>query len=125
MFTRLGWDDGATESFVYTECDTAISGGLQVSGKRWRMPRDRAAVAFTIDGLSASHREYLAAGGDGFLLGDGRLNYGQEQVLESYYAHEIFKGITGTIDLQIIRNPGYNQDRGPVPVLSFRLHGEF
>jgi carbohydrate-selective porin OprB len=124
-FARLGWDDGKTESFAYTECDSAVSGGLQVSGNRWKAPNDRAAIGFTIDGLSAPHREYLAAGGDGFILGDGRLNYGQEQVFETYYAHQLALGLLVTTDLQVIRNPGYNQDRGPVPLLSLRLHWEF
>ncbi|HLK14169.1 MAG TPA: carbohydrate porin [Fimbriimonadaceae bacterium] len=124
-FARLGWDDGATESFAYTECDTAVSGGIQVSGKRWKAPNDRAAFAFTVDGLAPAHREYLAAGGYGFIIGDGALHYGQEQVLETYYAHQFPKGPMASADLQVIRNPGYNKDRGPAPVFSLRLHWEF
>lgn len=125
VFARLGWDDGATETFAYTECDAAVSAGLQLSGKRWRLAHDRLGVATSIDGLSAAHRQYLAAGGVGFILGDGALHYGQEQILEAYYAHQFAKGLQGSVDVQVIRNPGYNQDRGPASLLSFRLHWEF
>ncbi len=37
--------------------------------------------------LSAAHRDFLAAGGLGLLIGDGRLNYRPEQILETYYAY--------------------------------------
>jgi len=125
VFARLGWDDGATESFAYTECDEQISFGAQISGNRWKSPHDKAGIAFVSDGLSAPHRDYLAAGGNGFLLGDGRLNYGREMILEAYWQRQITKQLAATLDYQLIANPGYNQDRGPVSVLSARLHYEF
>jgi len=125
VFTRLGWNNGETETFAYTECDTTVSFGLQVSGKRWKTPQDHWAIAAAIDGLSASHRDYLAAGGYGFQVGDGKLNYGQEQIVETYYARQFNKYLQGSLDFQLIENPGYNQDRGPIPVVSARLHLEF
>jgi high affinity Mn2+ porin len=76
-------------------------------------------------GLSSAHEAYLAAGGLGFQLGDGKLNYGNERILETYYARQFNKYLQGTVDFQLLDNPGYNQDRGPVPVLSFRIHFEF
>jgi hypothetical protein len=125
VFARIGWDDGATESFAYTECDDQVSIGAQISGKRWKSPKDRVGIALLSDGLSAAHRDYLAAGGDGFLLGDGRLNYGREMIMETYYQRQFTKEFAATVDFQMIANPGYNQDRGPVPIVSARLHYEF
>ncbi len=70
------------------------------------------------------HRRYLALGGLGFLLGDGALNYGREQIVEAYYNAHLWRGIYLAADLQHIWNPGYNRDRGPVTVASFRFHFE-
>jgi high affinity Mn2+ porin len=64
-------------------------------------------------------------GGLGFLLGDGRLNYGRENIVETYYTAHVWRGIYTSFDLQHINNPGYNRDRGPVLVPSLRLHLEF
>ena len=77
------------------------------------------------NGLSRDHREYLALGGLGFLLGDGRLTYGRETIFEGYYTAQLWRGLFGSFDLQHINNPGYNKDRGPVLVPSIRLHVEF
>jgi hypothetical protein len=35
-------------------------------------------------GIVAAHREYLALGGRGFLLGDGGLNYGHKKSLKRF-----------------------------------------
>ena len=78
-----------------------------------------------INGLSTAHRDFLAAGGNGLLIGDGQLNYRTERILESYYAIAIDKGLTLSADYQFIDNPAYNADRGPVSIFSGRLHGEF
>jgi hypothetical protein len=125
LFARLGWDDGQTESFAFTECDRTISLGGQVSGARWRRPQDHWAIGLVQNGLSDAHRDYLAAGGIGFQLGDGRLHYGPEQILETYYSFQVTRTVTFSPDYQFIRHPGYNRDRGPVPVGAFRVHWEF
>ena len=125
LFMRLGWDDGATESFAYTEADEQISLGAQISGKRWKESQEKAGIALVSDGLSAPHRDYLAAGGDGFLLGDGKLNYGREMIVETYWQRQITKQLAFTLDYQFIANPGYNQDRGPVSLITARVHFEF
>ena len=99
---------------------------------------DRIGAAVAIEGLSGPHRDYLAAGGSGFLLGDGRLDYAQEQILELYYRLQLpwpFNDSTRvfqkyplkiqlTPDFQYIRNPAYNRDRGPVKFWAVRLHLE-
>ncbi len=64
-------------------------------------------------------------GGLGFLLGDGALRYGRENIVETYYAAHVWRGTYIAPGLQHINNPGYNQDRGPVLVPSLRLHVEF
>jgi len=59
------------------------------------------------------------------LVGDGRLSYASENVVEAFYALQLFKGLTATADYQLLVNPAYNTDRGPVHVFSGRLHASF
>lgn len=125
LFARAGWNDGRTESFVFTEVDRTISLGVQISGARWGRADDRLGIALAIDALSPDHRAYLAAGGEGFVLGDGRLNYGRERILEAYYRVQLLPHLQISPDLQWIRNPGYNRDRGPVRFFGVRAHLEF
>lgn len=124
VFLRLGWNDGKTEDFVFTEADRHLSSGLQLAGDAWHRPDDRLGIAAAIDGLSKDHEDYLAAGGIGFLLGDGKLRYGTENIIEVYYRlqvpHVAWMQISPAI--QHIQNPGYNEDRGPVYVYTFRLN---
>jgi len=78
-----------------------------------------------VNGIVAAHQQYLALGGMGFLLGDGGLNYGREQIFEGFYTAHIWRGFFASFDLQHFNNPGYNRDRGPVTVPGLRLHVEF
>jgi len=125
-FFRFGWNDGQSESWAYTEVDRTISLGVVLKGTRWGRPQDQLGTAVAIDGISSSHAAYLAAGGLGFILGDGQLNYDPELVWESYYRFELKKdSIWISPDFQLIGNPGYNNDRGPVAVYALRVHAEF
>jgi high affinity Mn2+ porin len=124
VFGRLGWNDGKNETWCFTEADETISLGINVNGKNWKRKNDNVALAVVSNGLSQEHREYLADGGLGFQLGDGRLNYGQETAAELYYSYSATSGIWLTGDYQFILNPGYNVDRGPVSVFSVRVHVE-
>jgi len=124
-FARFGWDNGKTESFAYTEVDQTFSQGVGANGAWWHRRQDRAGVAFVTNAIGKDHQNYLAAGGLGFLLGDGHLNYGRENILESYYTVHAWRGIYLAPGLQHIVNPGYNRDRGPVVVPTFRAHVEF
>jgi high affinity Mn2+ porin len=63
-----------------------------------------------------------AGGGVGFLLGDGALRYGWEEILELYYRFQLGKAWQVSPDVQTIRDPGYNRDRGPATVLSLRVN---
>ncbi len=125
IFTRLGWNDGKTQSFAFTAIDRLASGGVSIKGTHWHRKYDVVGTSFTAGGLSAVHREYLAAGGLDFLIGDGRLNYAPECVWESFYSARLFPGFYTTFDVQRDANPAYNHDRGPVLIYSIRLHTGF
>jgi hypothetical protein len=125
LFARTGWNEGNNESFAYTEVNNSVQGGGDVTGSLWKRSRDRVGVAFVSNGLSAPHRDYLALGGLGFLLGDGALRYGRENILEAYYTARLWRGLSASAGLHHIGNPGYNQDRGPVLVGMARLHVDF
>ena len=93
----------------------------------WGRATDQAGAAVAIEGLSGPHREYLAAGGAGFLLDDGRLHYAHEQILEAYYRVQLpwqWARLQLSPDVQFIRNPGFNADRGPVWFWGLRFHVE-
>jgi hypothetical protein len=125
-FARAGWNEGQHESWNYTEVDQTVAFGGDVSGALWDRARDQFGAAFVVNGISRNHREYLALGGLGFVLGDGRLSYGPEKIVESYYnlPLPIHSGMYAGVDVQYIDDPGYNRDRGPVVVTSVRLHVE-
>jgi len=124
-FARFGWNNGKTESFAYTEVDQTFAAGLGARGRWWHRRYDRAGLAVVTNGICKDHQEYLRLGGLGFLLGDGNLTYGRETIVETYYTAHVWRGIYVAPGLQHINNPGYNRDRGPVLVPSFRLHLEF
>lgn len=122
VFGRLGWNDGKTESFVFTAIDRLATAGISINGKRWARLFDTAATEFTTGGISGVHALYLALGGNDFLIGDGRLRYGPESIWESYYSARIVPGLFASFDLQHVANPAYNRDRGPIWIPSIRLH---
>jgi len=124
-FGRWGWNEGRHESFAYTEVNRSTTLGGDVRGSGWSRRDDKAGAAIAINELSADHRAYLAAGGLGFLLGDGALTYGAERIVEVYYTAHLARGVFASFDLQRIVNPGYNEDRGPVLVPGLRVHLEF
>jgi high affinity Mn2+ porin len=125
LFGRWSWNDGKTEIMAFTDIDASLSTGLSIKGARWGRPDDVIGIGGAINALSKDHRDFIAAGGLGILIGDGALNYRRERILETYYAYALNKQITLTADYQLITNPAYNADRGPVSVFSGRLHGEF
>ena len=124
-FGRWGWNNGRTESFAYTEIDSTWLEGLGLYGTRWHRKQDRAGIAFVSNAISKDHQSYLAHGGYGFIIGDGALNYGRENILETYYTAHVWRGIYVGPGLQHVENPGYNRDRGPVIIPTFRLHVEY
>lgn len=123
-FLRLSWNDGRHESWAFTEIDRSVAGGVVQSGARWGRRRDAAGVGLVVSGLSDVHRRYLAAGGLGFILGDGALRYGPEILGEAFYRFALSREISVAVAYQPIFNPGYDRDRGPVSVFTGRVHVE-
>ena len=126
IFARLGWNDGKTATWAFTEIDNTISAGLNYSGSKWHRPDDVFGLAAVVNGISDDHRAFLNAGGYGFIIGDGKLpNYRTEKIVEAYYSAKINKNLFLAGDYQFVQNPGYNADRGPVSVFAIRAHIEF
>jgi high affinity Mn2+ porin len=125
FFSRIGWNEGHNESFAYTEVNNAVAIGGDLPGRAWHRGQDRVGVAIVSNGLSPDHEAYLRLGGLGFLLGDGTLTYGREDIVESYYTAHVWRGAFVSGDGQYVVHPGYNRDRGPVFVGSLRLHIDF
>ena len=124
-FARWSWADGRSETYSFAEIDRSLSAGILAQGGTWGRPTDKIGVAFVRNELSAVHRAYLTAGGYGFFVGDGRLNYRPEAIFESFYSLNVGRATALTLDWQYIANPAYNADRGPVRVTSLRLHADF
>ncbi len=125
LFARAGWADGDKEPYEFTDVDRTIATGLSVSGKQWGRDDDTFGIAGVVNGISSVHQAFLNAGGLGILVGDGTLPHpGKEEILETYYSFPVFAARV-TLDYQLIVNPAYNRDRGPVSVLGFRVHTQY
>ncbi|MFO0934988.1 MAG: carbohydrate porin [Gemmataceae bacterium] len=125
LIARAGWNNGQSETWAFTEIDQTAVLGLLIKGTEWGRPADRVGIAGVMNGLSNAHRDYLAAGGVGFIVGDGQLRYSPESILEMYYNCQLREGLFVTLDFQGVLNPAYNRDRGPVGILGLRTHFEF
>lgn len=125
LFMRAGWNDGKTESWAFTEVERTLTGGVSSSGKAWGRPKDRVGFAVGLNGIGQDHRDYLAAGGYGFMLGDGRLAYAPERVVDTYYSVCLRGESSFSFEIQRFSNPAFNQDRGPITVYGVRLHLQY
>jgi high affinity Mn2+ porin len=125
VFGRFGWNEGQHESYAYTEVDQTFEFGGDFVGRRWGRASDKVGLAFVSNAIKRDHQEYLKLGGLGFLLGDGKLNYAREDILEGYYNLHAWRGVFYALDAQFVEHPGYNLDRGPVLVESVRMHVDF
>lgn len=125
VFGRWSWNNGKNQISAFTDIDSSLSGGVSIKGTSWGRPEDTVGLAGAVNEISKDHRDFLAAGGMGILVGDGRLNYRPERILETYYTVKVAKDATFTFDYQFLQNPAYNADRGPVSVLSGRVHAQF
>lgn len=124
-FLRAGWNDGRTETWMFTEIDRTLSLGLSLKGVSWKRPDDTLAAALVLNDISAPHRRFLAAGGSGIIIGDSALRAAAEQVVEIYYDTRLTAWLHGTLDYQFVNHPGYNRDRGPVSLVALRLRANF
>ncbi len=123
VFSRLGWNDGHNEAWMFTDINYSGSAGVSLKGEAWHRPGDTFGLAGVMSGISRATQEFLAAGGtDNILDGDGALNYGWEKILETYYDCKIWKGVHVALDYQFVSDPAFNRARGPVSVFATRLH---
>jgi high affinity Mn2+ porin len=124
-FLRLGWNDGKNATWAFAEIDNELCAGIRISGQGWHRAADNIGIALLSNGLSAGHRNFLANGGYGFMIGDGKLpNYSRENIAELFYKTKLYEKLWGTLDYQFVDNPAYNRDRGPVSVFAVRVHVE-
>lgn len=124
-FSRLGWSDGQSEAWAFSDVDRTATLGMRLKGGAWNRAEDVVGLAGALNGFSNPHQQFLEAGGTGILAGDGALHYGAERLIETYYDLRVWKALHTTFDYQYFTNPACNQDRGPVSVFSLRMHMEF
>jgi len=124
VFVHGSWNDGRTETYSFAEIERSLAVGVTMKGTLWRRPGDSVGTAWVMNALSKEHQIYLAQGGLGFLIGDGRINYRPEQLFEAYYSFQAFPGMWLSFDYQRVANPAYNADRGPVSLYGVRVHLE-
>jgi high affinity Mn2+ porin len=124
-FLRLSLSDGSKETYEFTEINRSLMAGLALKGAAWDRKDDTLGAAFVVNGISDAARNYLALGGLGILIGDGKLpHYGTEDIIESYYRAPLTDWLSAGLDYQFIANPAYNRDRGPVSVIGAQLHAQ-
>ena len=124
LFSRAMWQDGGSDTYAFTEVHRSLTAGLALNGALWGRERDTLGVSVIHNEISDAYKRYLKAGGAGFFIGDGALNYSPEQILETYYSLNMSHNIWLTADYQYMRNPAYNADRGPLSIVGVRLHWE-
>ena len=124
-FMRAMNTDGRTETLAFTEVDGSFATGITAAGTLWHRSNDAFGLAVLQNTLSAARRDFLAAGGTSFFIGDGKLNYRPEAILETYYSWGVTSGTWLSADYQRIVHPAYNADRGPIDIYGVRLHTEF
>ena len=125
-FLRLAIRDPNYEIYQFADVSRSLEVGLSLKGTAWNRPNDTVGLADMLGGLGHAQRKFFNDGGLGILIGDGKLpHYAPENVLETYYNCELFKGINLTLDYQLAADPAYNKDRGPINIFSARLRFKF
>lgn len=124
VFSRLGWNDGHTESWAYSDVSRSLTLGLSVNGGAWRRPEDTFGLAGVASGITHDAQVFFQDGGTGILGGDGALDYSWEKGVEAYYDFKVWEAVHAALDYQFIADPNYNRDRGPVSTVAVRLHWE-
>lgn len=130
IYGRAFTSDGHTETMSFTEADNSVSVGMGLNGQSWDRPKDSIGISMMQNGLSSYRRSYLQAGGVSYFIGDyagpnQTISYRPERIAEMYYNTTMIKNILFGINYQHVSNPAYNSARGPVQILSFRVHAEF
>lgn len=123
LFGRWSWRDAQSDVMSWTDIDSSLSAGVVVEGRLWGRGGDAWGLGLALNHLSRDHRDYTAAGGLGVTIGDGRIGYSGERILETYYSFAVAANAKLTLDYQLVVNPAYNLDRGPVSLFALRLRG--
>ena len=121
-FLKWSHNDGRKETFDFTDVNQSLATGFSVKGDFWGRVQDTVGLGWVKNKLSQDAKDYFQSGGLGVLIGDGRLNYKDENITEIFYNCYVMKSVFLTMDYQRVVNPAYNKDRGPANVLGFRLH---
>jgi high affinity Mn2+ porin len=124
VFSRLGWNDGQEQGWMFSDVAYAASLGISVKGAAWNRPEDTFGLAGAGSGIPHVAQQFFEDGGLGILAGDGRLHYGWEKAIETYYDLAVWKSIHASLDYQFIDNPAFNRDRGPISIFGVRVHWE-
>jgi len=130
IYGRAFTSDGHTETMSFTEADNSISVGMGLNGTSWSRPKDTIGISMMQNGLSSYRKNYLQSGGVSYFIGDyagpgQAISYRPERIGEVYYNATVIKNVLAGLNFQHINNPAYNAARGPVNILSFRIHAEF
>jgi high affinity Mn2+ porin len=126
VFARVGKAQGNVEVYEFTDVDRSKEIGASFKGAPWHRAEDTIGVVFLDNGISAEREEYLNLGGLGILVGDGKLPHpGPEEISEIYYSLGVLSWLHVTLDYQFVKNPAYNEDRGPVSIWAARVHANF
>ena len=125
VFARASGNDGQSETYAFAEIERSLSAGVTLQGSMWGRAGDTLGIAAVRNGLTQAHRDYLAAGGVGAFIGDGRLDYQPERIAEASYKVGLGEHAALSLDWQHVANPAYNGARGAVDVFGVRLHGQY
>ncbi|HLI19656.1 MAG TPA: carbohydrate porin [Stellaceae bacterium] len=125
VFGRFSLSNGHTESWAFEDIDQSESVGISLKGARWGRKGDTVGVGLAQNELTRQHRSYFAAGGLGILVGDGKLSYAPERILETYYRAQLFTPLSVSLDYQFVDDPAYNSARGPVSIFAARIHLQY
>ena len=130
IYGRAFTSDGHTETMSFTEADNSLSVGMGLNGTSWSRPKDTVGISMMQNGLSSYRKNYLQSGGVSYFIGDyagpgQTISYRPERIGEVYYNATVIKNVLAGLNFQHINNPAYNAARGPVNILSFRIHAEF
>jgi hypothetical protein len=126
IFSRWSWNDGHYATWAFTDIDRSLQLGFTIHGNYWKRAADLFGIAGVVNGLSPDHIDYLKAGGIGVIVGDGKLNYGYEYIMETFYRIQLAQSVQVSPDYQLVVNPAYNKDRkGPVNIYGIRIHVGF
>ena len=125
VFARFSYNDGSNQIMSFTDIDRSGLLGIRFKGGSWGRPSDTIGVAGVVNALSRREVAFIGASGLGILIGDGKLNYATENIIETYYRYQLAYPVAVTFDHQLFFNPALQLSsragiRGQRP-LAFRV----